>query len=69
MNNPEVEEATPWRDETAITVDRVVDEHILPVSRNSAYEAVRRGEIPSLRLGGRILVPTIPLRRLLGELV
>lgn len=30
---------------------------ILGISRNSAYEAVRRSEIPSLRLGRRILIP------------
>jgi excisionase family DNA binding protein len=29
----------------------------LGISRNSAYEAVRRGEIPSKRIGGRIVVP------------
>jgi excisionase family DNA binding protein len=27
------------------------------ISRNAAYEAVRRGQIPSLRVGGRILIP------------
>ena len=64
-----VEEAPPtdWRDETAISVDRMVDERVLPVSRNSAYAAVGRGEIPSIRLHGRILIPTVPLRRMLGE--
>ena len=30
---------------------------ILRVSTDSAYEAARRGEIPSLRIGRRILVP------------
>lgn len=29
----------------------------LGISRSAAYEAVRRGEIPSLRLGRRIIVP------------
>ncbi len=29
----------------------------LGISRNSAYEAVRRGEIPSVRIGGRIVIP------------
>jgi hypothetical protein len=27
------------------------------LSRNSAYEGVRKGEIPSIKVGGRILVP------------
>lgn len=47
-----------------LTVDAVAK--ILHVSRASAYNAVRSGEIPSLKLGRRILVPTADLRRLLG---
>lgn len=30
---------------------------ILGVSRNAAYEAAARGELPTVRLGKRILVP------------
>lgn len=37
----------------------------LGLSRNSAYEAVRRGEIPSIRIGRRILVPKAAFDRLL----
>ena len=29
----------------------------LGIGRNSAYEAVRRGEIPSIRIGRRIVIP------------
>ncbi len=29
----------------------------LGISRNSAYEAVRRGEIPAIRIGHRIRIP------------
>jgi len=29
----------------------------LRISRGLTYEAIRRGEIPSIRIGGRILVP------------
>ncbi|NKB49057.1 MAG: helix-turn-helix domain-containing protein [Alphaproteobacteria bacterium] len=29
----------------------------LGIGRNQAYEAVRRGQIPSLRIGTRIVVP------------
>ena len=36
------------------------------LSRNKAYEAASRGEIPTLRFGKRIVVPTVPLRRMLG---
>ena len=38
---------------------------ILHISRGSAYEAVKAGEIPSIRLGRRIVVPTAALVRML----
>jgi hypothetical protein len=39
---------------------------VLPMSRNGLYEAMRRGEIKTVRLGKKILVLTGPLRRQLG---
>jgi excisionase family DNA binding protein len=36
------------------------------ISRQSAYEAARRGEIPTVRIGRRILVPRSRLLRLLN---
>jgi hypothetical protein len=39
---------------------------VLDMSRNSAYDAVHRGDIQSVRMGKRFIVPTAPLRRLLG---
>ncbi len=39
---------------------------ILDVSRNSAYEGVKTGEIPSMRIGKRIIVLWQPLLRKLG---
>jgi len=39
---------------------------ILNLSRNATYEAVARGDIPSMRVGKRILVLTAPLCRKLG---
>jgi excisionase family DNA binding protein len=39
----------------------------LRISRNSAYEAARRGEIPTIRLGRRLLVPLAALERLLEQ--
>jgi len=38
----------------------------LGLGRSSAYEAVRRGEIPVLRFGRALRVPTARLRVLLG---
>lgn len=40
---------------------------VLGISRSSAYECVRRGVIPSLRLGRRIVVPTTAIDALLGS--
>ena len=36
------------------------------VSRNTAYEGVKRGDIPSIRIGKRILIPWGPFMRMLG---
>ncbi len=39
---------------------------MLGLSAASAYRAVERGEIPSIRIGGRILVPCTGLVTLIG---
>jgi hypothetical protein len=39
---------------------------IFGLSRNGAYEAARRGDFRTIRLGKRLVVPTAPLRRQLG---
>jgi excisionase family DNA binding protein len=38
----------------------------LGISRSAAYEAVRRGEIPAIKIGHRIVVPVAALRRMLA---
>jgi excisionase family DNA binding protein len=40
---------------------------LLGISRGLAYEGVRRGEIPSIRIGRRMLVPRHALLVLLGD--
>lgn len=40
---------------------------ILGLSRGLMYQAIRRGEIPSFRVGRRLLIPRAPLLKLLGE--
>lgn len=52
------------KDEPVISVERAG--RVLGIARCSAYEAVRRGDIPSIRLGRRIVVPTARLRELVG---
>ena len=37
------------------------------LSRNASYAAVRRGEIPALRFGRKLRVPTARFKRLLEE--
>jgi excisionase family DNA binding protein len=39
---------------------------LLGISRSLAYEAVHRGEVPSMRIGRRILVPKAALKRYLS---
>jgi excisionase family DNA binding protein len=48
----------------AIKLDEVARR--LGVSRNSAYAAARRGEIPTIRIGRLLLVPLAALERMLG---
>jgi excisionase family DNA binding protein len=44
-------------DETAI---------VLGVARTTAYEAIRQGHIPVIKVGGRLRVPVAALRRMLA---
>ena len=48
-----------------MTVDETAIE--LGISRNAAYEAVKRGEIPSIRIGRRLLIPKAAFDRMLAE--
>ena len=54
-----------WREQATISVDEVAQ--ILGISRNSAYEAVKREEIPVIRIGRRIRVVVSRFKCLLGE--
>ena len=48
----------------ALSVEETAN--LLGISRNSAYEAVRQGQIPSLKIGRRILIPRLALENLLS---
>jgi excisionase family DNA binding protein len=54
-------------DERQTRATYTVDEtaRILGVGRNTTFDAIKRGEIPVIRLGRRILVPRGALERLL----
>ena len=51
-------------DRWTVTVEEAAQ--ILGISRSSAYECVRRGELRALRLGRRLVVPRSALEELLG---
>ncbi len=55
----EVEDSRP------LTLSVAEAARLLGIGRNSAYEAVRRGEIPSIRIGRRVLIPRTALMVLL----
>jgi excisionase family DNA binding protein len=40
---------------------------LLSLSRNAAYDAAKRGELPTIRLGRKIRVPKAALQRLLDS--
>lgn len=53
-----VERQTLTVEETAI---------VLGIGRTAAYEAARRGEIPTLRIGRRLIVPVHALDQMLRK--
>lgn len=40
---------------------------VLGLARNASYEAAKRGEIPTLRFGGKLRVPTAALRKMIEQ--
>lgn len=55
-------QAAPER--MTVTVEEAA--HLLGIGRQSAYQAARAGELPTIRLGRRLLVPRCKLDALLG---
>lgn len=62
----------------ADTEDEMLEKHtytvdetaaLLGIGRNAAYEAIKRGELPALRIGRRIVVPRAALDQLLNAAV
>jgi hypothetical protein len=53
-------------DEMPPTLSVVRAGEFLGMSRTAAYRAVERGELPTIRLAGRLRVPTAKLLRLIG---
>ena len=40
---------------------------LLGISRGAAYEAARNGQLPTIRIGKRLLVPIAALKKILGK--
>jgi len=67
-NTPRATTTVPgdWRSRTVVSVP--VAGKLLDLSRQGAYDAASRGDLPVIRIGRRLVVPVVKLRRLLGEL-
>lgn len=53
-----------WVERPVLTVPEVAK--LLRIGRTAAYEAVRRGELPVINIGRRVLVPVPALLGILG---
>ena len=60
-----VAQREPTDKRLVVTVEEAAG--LLGISRGLAYEGVRQGTIPSVRIGRRLLVPLEALRRVLGQ--
>lgn len=61
----EVEVTGDWRNRGALSIPEAGN--VLGVGRSLAFDLARRGDLPTIRLGRRRVVPTQALRVLLGE--
>lgn len=57
--------STPWRERDVLTPPEVAD--ILCRSRPTIYAALKSGEIPSFKVGGRILIPVAAIKALIDQ--
>lgn len=57
--------SVPWPEETPVLPVPVAGA-VLGLGRSAAYLAANRGDLPTVRVGRRVVVPTARLRELLG---
>jgi excisionase family DNA binding protein len=62
-----VERSQVKHQKRVLTLDEVAAD--LRISRGSAYEAAKRGQIPTIRIGRRLLVPAEAIEKMLAEAV
>lgn len=48
-----------------LTMSLIEAAKLLGIGKNQVYQAARKGQIPTIRIGSRILVPVAALNRLL----
>ena len=65
LEDDQIDSAATTEQRLAYTVPQAG--RLLGLCRNSAYEAARRGEIPTLRIGRRLVVPKAALEDLLAN--
>jgi hypothetical protein len=53
-------------DDTRLAVSVPVAGRWLGIGRNAAYDAAKRGELPTVKIGRRLLVPVEALRQMLA---
>jgi excisionase family DNA binding protein len=59
-----MENSMPDHPRQTLTIEEAAK--ALGIGRNQGYEAARRGDIPTIRIGKRLLVLTVPFSRLLN---
>lgn len=64
LSTPSVRLDLPDPLPVTLTVEEAA--RVLRIGRNSAYEAIARGDLPSVRIGGRVLIPSARLLALFG---
>jgi excisionase family DNA binding protein len=55
-----------WVETERLTYDVVEAGRLLGLGRNASYEAAKTGQIPTIRIGRRLLVPKAALERMLN---
>ena len=62
-----IDDGDAGRSMTCRTMSVTQVAHVLGISRTSAYEGVRTGDLPALKIGGRIVIPTHVVDELLEQ--
>jgi excisionase family DNA binding protein len=64
MSQQSAQSPADWRQRDALTVEEAG--RILGIGRWASYAAAKSGELPTIRIGKRLIVPRVGLERLLA---